>query len=74
MVRFRFRVYGHGFAVRLGRTNSKKIKTMGNLHMASFYVTYHVCYGSFSQKPFSEMSYEVQRCMAFDSNEIGYDL
>ena len=53
---------------------------MGNLHVASFYVTYHLekiinmGYGSFSQKPFSEMSYEVQRCMAFDSNELGYDL
>ena len=53
---------------------------MENLHMASLYVTYHLekiinmCYGSFSEKPFSEMSYEVQRCMAFDSNELGYDL
>ena len=40
--RFRFRVYGHDFGVGLGRTNSKKIKKMGNLHMASFYVTYHL--------------------------------
>ena len=56
MVRFRFRVYGHDFGVGLGRTNSKKIKKMGNIHMASFYVTYHLekiinmSYGGFIKK------------------------
>ena len=71
---------GQGFGVGLGITNSKKKIKKGNLNVASFYVKYHIekiinmGYGSFSQKPFLEMSYEVQRCMAFDSNELGYDL
>ena len=53
---------------------------MGNLCVALFYVTYHVGeirdmgFGSFSEKPFSEMSYEVRRCMTFDSNELGHGL
>ena len=58
-VRFRFivRVYGLGFGLELDITNSKKIKTMENLHMASFYVTYHLkkiinmSYGVFIKKP-----------------------
>ena len=47
--------------------------------MASFYVTYHMekiinmSYGGFYKKNFKEMSYEVQRCMVFDWNELGYD-
>ena len=40
--RCRVRVYGNGFGVGLGRTNSNKIKKMGNLHMTSFYVTDHI--------------------------------
>ena len=53
---------------------------MGNLHGASFDVTSqlgkitNMLCGSFYQKPFSEMSYEVERCMDFDSNELGYGL
>ena len=45
---------------------------MENLHIASFYVTYHMekiinmSYGGFYKKTFTEMSYEVQRCMFFD--------
>ena len=81
MVRFRVMVYGYGFRVGLDRTNSKKkSKKVGNLHVASFYVIYHLGkitntgYESFSHKSFVEMSFEVQRCMAFDSNEIGYGL
>ena len=66
-VTFRFivRVYGLGFGLELDITNSKKIKTMENLHMASFYVTYHLkkiinmSYEGFYKKTFTEMSYEV---------------
>ena len=67
MVRFRIRVgvYDHGFRVGLGITNSKKIKKMENLYMASFYLTYHLdkiinmSYEGFYKKTFTEMSYEV---------------
>ena len=53
---------------------------MKNLHMASFYVAYHLekiinmIYEGFYKKKFTEMSYEIQRCMVFDSNELGYDI
>ncbi len=52
---------------------------MENLYMASFYLTYHLekiinmSDGVFYKKNFTEMSYEVQRCMVFD-NELGYDI
>ena len=48
--------------------------------MASFYVTYHLekiinkSYWGFDKKTFTEMSYEVQKCMVFDWNELGYDI
>ena len=66
-VRFRFivRVYGLGFEIGLDITNSKKIKKIENLHMASYYLTYHLekirnmSYEGFYKITFTEMSYEV---------------
>ena len=66
-VRFRFivRAYSLGFGLALDITNLKKIKKMKNLHMESFYVTYHLekiinmSYEGFYKKTFTEMSCEV---------------
>ena len=77
MVRFRFRVriYGHGFGVGLDITNYKNGKPSHGILLCdiSSGKIINMCYQSFSKKAFTEMSYEVQRCMAFDSNELGYD-
>ena len=39
MIRFRFRVYDHGFGVGLGIINSKKTKKMGNLLEMTYFTS-----------------------------------
>ena len=65
------RVYGLGFGLGLDITNSKKSKN-GKLSQGILLCDLppekiiNMSYGGFYKKTFTEMSYEIPRCMVFD--------